>query len=84
MSHRVREVAVMCWFPTSDKEPMPLSIKFIDDDHELISIKDIKILSTETIMQGKEFKCEAIVHDKLIRFTLTFFSGICRWMLSFS
>lgn len=82
MAQRVREAAVMCWFPTNNKQPIPVSAKFMDDNNELISIKDIRILETTSIMQGKEFKCEAEVNNRMIRFTLTFFSGICRWTLS--
>lgn len=82
MAQRVREAAVMCWFPANKKEPIPVSAKFMDDNNGLISVKDIRILETISIMQGKEFKCEAEVNDRMIRFTLTFFSGICRWMLS--
>lgn len=82
MSYKVREAAVMCWFPADKKEPIPVSIKFMSDDNELISIKDFKILETITIIQGKEFKCETIINNRKTKFSLTFFSGICRWMLN--
>lgn len=82
MAQRVREAAVMCWFPTNNKQPIPVSAKFMGDNNEIITVKDIKILETISIMQGKEFKCEAAIDDRMIRFSLTFFSDICRWMLT--
>ena len=82
MAHRRREVAVLCWFPTGDKNPIPISFKLLDDCGEIQHIKDLHIKHTNTIMQGKEFICNASVNGKNLDFTLTFFSESCRWFIN--
>ena len=81
MALRSREAAVMCWFPTGDKQPIPVSMKFKDDDDEIVSVKEIQIKSTTTIMQGKEYNCESVISGVLRRFSLTFFAESCKWYL---
>ena len=80
MASRVLRVAVMCWFPT-ESNPIPISIKFKDDTGEIRQIKDIHIISTSTISQGKNFICDAVVSGIKQEFELTFFSEDCRWLL---
>ena len=81
MAQKTRDVAVMCWFPSSGN-PFPVSIKFRDDNGEIMSVKDIYIKDTIDIFQGKEFKCEAIISGIKTMFSLIFFSADCRWTLT--
>ena len=81
MAQKSREVAVMCWFPSGSK-PFPVSIKFRDDNGEIMSVKDIYIKDTIDVFQGKEFKCEAIIGGIKTDFSLMFFSADCRWLLT--
>ena len=81
MALRSREAAVMCWFPTGDKWPIPVSIKFLDDDDIIISVREIDIISANVIMQGREYKCKAEIGGVLRQFALTFFAESCKWYL---
>ena len=80
MVQRTRDVAVMCWFPTK-QDPIPVSIKFMDDNGEICHIKDIRVITTEHISQGKRFSCETFIGEIKHKFTLEFFAEKCRWFL---
>lgn len=82
MAHKPREAAVMCWFPT-EGDPLPISMKFKDDEDEIISVKNIRIKTTNDILQGKEYRCEAIISGIMYGFSLTFYTRDCRWLLHF-
>ena len=75
------EVACLCWFPTKG-QPFPISFKYKDEDGDIHSVKDIDILRTENVMQGKEFRCEALIGDQKRSFELMFFKDDCRWVLT--
>ena len=80
-SCKSQEVACLCWFPTKG-QPIPISFKFKDEEGDIHSVKDIDILGITNVMQGKEFRCEAIFDDRKRNFELMFFTSDCRWILS--
>ena len=80
MASRTSNVAVMCWFPTKG-EPIPVSLKYQDQDGEIHSLKDINVKTVNTISQGKRFICEAAINNKNVNFELLFFADDCRWMM---
>ena len=82
MAQKSREVAVMCWFPTGKAEPFPVSMKFRDDEGEIVSIKDIHLKKIETVFQGKEYHCESLIGDRKCSFKLIFFKDDYRWMIT--
>ena len=82
MANKSLPVAVMCWFPTKG-EPIPVSLKYQDDNCEIHQIKNLSITAAKNVMQGKMFVCEAEVDNRITRFSLDFFSDDCRWMISF-
>ena len=82
MAHNPREAAVMCWFPTGNMRPIPLSLKYKDNDWIIISIKDLHIIESHIIIQGIKYICKAEINESVIQFVLTFYKDDYKWMIS--
>ena len=81
MASRTFRVAVMCWFPTNS-EPIPMSLKYQDQNGEIHTLKDIRIKNTNTISQGKRFVCQSAINDTIVNFELMFFADDCHWIMT--
>ena len=79
-----KDVACMSWFPQG-KDPFPISFKFKDDNDEIQTVRNIRIISIEDKaydgIPSKEYQCMAIVGGLLHEFKMIFFLENCQWQL---
>lgn len=77
-----RDISCLSWFPHGN-DPYPISFKFKGDDDAIISVKDIKVLTTEDKrycgIPSKEYKCRAVIGGLFHDFKLIFYLETCKW-----
>lgn len=79
-----QEAAVGCWF-TSKGESTPLMMKVQTDQGEIVTVKDILLLTSEKqwyagIMTVK-YRCQAIINGVMKEFVLLFRPDECTWKI---
>ena len=81
---RQREIACQCWF-TSRGKVTPLMLKVQDEDGEIRTVHQIRVLSQEEKMyagmRSIEFDCVITILEQQIDVQLIYYKEKNRWML---
>ena len=87
MNDKKIDVACECWF-TKDGKMTPLMIKFPNDQGELITVKEILVLSQDTKFPGAspvtEFRCRINFNGLEKPVSLYFTHKSCTWKMAYS
>ncbi|MDU6264205.1 MAG: hypothetical protein E6600_06840 [Anaerocolumna aminovalerica] len=80
------EIACACWF-TSQRKPTPYLIKFIDENGEIQTVREIKVIYMEpknySGIPSLEYTCEMVINEIRHNIKLIFFMQECRWIMTF-
>ncbi|WP_313133721.1 hypothetical protein [Anaerocolumna sp.] len=80
------EIACACWF-TSQKRAIPYMIKFIDENSEMQTVREIKVIYTEpknySGIPSLEYTCEIVINEIRHNVKLIFFMHECKWIMTF-
>lgn len=87
MTDKKVDIACECWFTKSGKMT-PIMIKFPDESGEIISVKEILVLSQETRFPGSnpitEFRCQIMMNNTKKPVSLFFSHKSCTWQMAYS
>lgn len=81
-----KDIACACWF-TNQKKPIPYLIKFIDENGEIQTVREIKINCVEeknySGIPSLEYPCQIVVNEISHNVKLIFFMYECKWIMTF-
>lgn len=80
------DIACACWF-TSQKKPVPYMIKFIDENGEIQTVREIRVNCVETKnysgIPSLEYVCTITTNGIMHDVKLIFFQIECKWIMTF-
>ena len=80
------DIACYCWF-TSHAKPTPQLIKFMDENGEIQTVREIRVNSMEkknySGIPSMEYVCQIVVSEICHNVKLIFFMQECKWVMNF-
>lgn len=81
---RQMDIACECWF-TSGGEAMPLAVKFPDENGEYVTVRGVRVDSSEKKfycgVPSVEYQCRLPVCGRQMAARLIFYLEECRWVM---
>ena len=80
------DIECACWF-TSRKKPIPYLVKFVDENSEIQTVREIRVKCMDqknySGIPSLEYVCTITINEIMHDVKLIFFQTECKWIMTF-